>query len=234
MIGSILVVSLWNNAENCSFCVLTQPILIKYQFREWGVKEHQTLHNLRIYHIVIRSGVKYSIAAKDLISQQSGTGQITVGSVAFRFFIGWNPLQWIRLGSNPHPDLNCKFGTIANTTLSPSLGSLHHDLEVNIHTCSIMVSMFTQAWYPSPSPNLEDYCLQVRMIMTSKSICKLARLWPPCLHYHGHQSETPQSLNHGLQVHLWAHLIVIFRCNPNCSQALLAACPDIPSRWVAI
>ena len=41
--------------------------------------------------------------------------------------------------------------------------------------------------------------LQTRSIIASKCISTLARSWPP--------SASPSSLNHGLQVHLWVHLI---------------------------
>jgi hypothetical protein len=44
----------------------TQGILIGSHLDEWEVKEHPKRHNLRTYHIVIRSELKYLIGAKVL------------------------------------------------------------------------------------------------------------------------------------------------------------------------
>jgi len=111
-------------------------------------------------------------------------------------------------------------------------------LQVHLRSHSIMASMsianLARLHPPSASPNPLDYGLQVRLrghsISASKCISKLARSWDP--------SPSPNPLylalqvtlsshNHGLQVYLWVHLIVIFRRTSNCSQPPPAASRDI-------
>ena len=64
---------------------------------------------------------------------------------------------WQRLGFDPDPDPKWRSGTVANTTSSASLRSLHHSLHVNLQTRSITdspcISEFSQCWHPTPSPN---------------------------------------------------------------------------------
>jgi len=83
-------------------------------------------------------------------------------------------------------------------------------------TASKYLSNLAQSWPPSVSPNSLDDSLQVhlqtRAITASNCISKHARLRPPSLHNHGLQvpisklarsrppSESPNSLDHGLQV----------------------------------
>ena len=97
---------------------------------------------------------------------------------------------------------------------SPSASpiSLDHGLQVDHQTRSITGCKFAQSW-------TRNAYLQHCMITASKCISKLA--WLPPL------SASPKSLNHGLGVYLWVHLIVIFKHTSNFSQAPTAASPDI-------
>jgi len=96
------------------------------------------------------------------------------------------------------------------------------------HGLQVHISKLARSQPPCVSPNLLDYSLQVRKIMTSQCINTLAWSWPP--------SASPKSLDHGLRVYLWVHSIVTFRRTSKCSQAPPAASPDIPcvDGWVAI
>jgi len=95
---------------------------------------------------------------------------------------------------------------------SASPHSLDRGLQVYLQTRSITAWKFAKSWPPSAYPH-------PRSITASKCISKYARLPPP--------SASPKSLDHGLGVYLWVHLIVIFRHSSNCSQAPPTASPDI-------
>jgi len=86
-IQSLFTELLSDNAKIFVFFQATQRIVIISQIEEWEVKEHQKLHLLRIYHIVIQSELKSLIGAKVLSLRKSGTCQKTAGSVRFGFLI---------------------------------------------------------------------------------------------------------------------------------------------------
>jgi hypothetical protein len=62
--------------------------------------------------------------------------------------------------------------------------------------------------------------LQTHLIMASKCITEFTWSYPP--------NVAQNSLDHGIQLYLWVHSIVIFRRTSNCSPAPPAASPDIP------
>jgi len=90
--------------------------VIESQIEEWQVKEHLKLHTLGIYHIVIRSELKYLIGAKVRSWQKCGTSQRTAGLVRCSFSMWSNLLPGFKSGSDPDPEPNRQFGTVANTT----------------------------------------------------------------------------------------------------------------------
>ena len=70
------------------------------------MKDHLKLHLLHIYHIVIRSELKYLIGVKVLSLRKCGTGQKTAGSVGFggvRFFDGVKPVATVSVRFQPGP-----------------------------------------------------------------------------------------------------------------------------------
>ena len=81
------------------------------------MNEHQKLHLLHIYHIVIQSELKYLFGARVPSLQKYGTGQKTVGSLGFSFWIRYNPVQRFQFGCNPDLELNRQFRTVANATM---------------------------------------------------------------------------------------------------------------------
>jgi len=72
-------------------------------------------------------------------------------------------------------------------------------LIVHLHAQLITASQFSWSWPASASRNSLIYSLQVRMIMASKYISKVAQSQPPAAFL--------SSFNHGLQVHLWGHSV---------------------------
>ena len=82
---SIFVELLWNNTNNWAFFAVTQRILTGSQNGDQEVKEYATLHLVHIYHIVIRSELRYLMGAKVCSSRQ------------------WGPAIW-----RTHPT-NCRF-----------------------------------------------------------------------------------------------------------------------------
>jgi len=76
------------------------------------MKEHPTPHHLHVYYIVIRSELKYLIGVIDL--QVKPDKKLRV-CAQFGFLMWWNPLQQFRFSSDPEPELNPAFGTVANT-----------------------------------------------------------------------------------------------------------------------
>jgi len=125
--------------------------------------------------------------------------------------------------------------------------SLDHGLQVYLHTRSITaskcISKLARSRPPSASPNSLDHGPQVYLQTRSITACKFARSWPPSAYLHTRSitaskcisklarlpppSASPKSLDHGLGVYLWVHLIVIFRRTLNSCQAPPAASPDI-------
>jgi len=73
VIQSLFIKSFRKTPNFLHYFTATQWIVIRSQFGEWKVKEHLKLHLLHIYHIVIRSQLKYLIGAKDLSSRKWGS-----------------------------------------------------------------------------------------------------------------------------------------------------------------
>jgi len=103
--------------------------------------------------------------------------------------------QWIesQLPSHLPPDLP------PPNRLPPSTPpiSIDHGLQVYLQTRRITAFKFARSRTPSAY-------LQTRSIAASQCISKLARSRP--------KSASPNSLYHGLQVHLWAHSISASKC----------------------
>jgi len=102
-----------------------------------------------------------------------------------------------------------------------SANSLDRGLQVYVPNRSITPSKFAQSWPPSAY-------LQTRSITASKCISKITRIQPPRSRNHlppsvylltgliTASSASPNSLEHGLQLHLQTHLITASKCiSPN-------------------
>jgi hypothetical protein len=116
----------------------------------------------------------------------------------------------------------CKFAWSCLRSASPNLH--YHELRVHLSvyliTASKCISQLPRSQRSSVSPNLLEYDLQVNSIITSERISKYAPLPLP--------GKSKNSLDHGLGVFLWLHLIIIFRSIANRYQAPPSASPDIP------
>ena len=82
--------------------------------------------------------------------------------------------------------------------------SLDHGLQMNVQTWMITDSMFSQSCHPSAPPNSLDSCFQVRTIMHSKCISKLARSLT--------RSASLCIFDHDLQVYLQIRSITTSKC----------------------
>jgi len=114
-----------------------------------------------------------------------------------------------------------------------SPNSLDDSLKVYLQTHSITASKYiskerrwvygdagvTKVKWATRSNSLKVH-LQTHLITDSQCISEFTQSWSPIA--------SPNSLDHSLGVYVWVHLIVIFRCTWNCSQAPPAASPDIP------
>jgi len=121
------------------------------------------------------------------------------------------------------PSTASKFLSKLATFRLPS--SHNHGFQMHLQTHSNTASKLARSRPPSAY-------LQTGQVTASKCISKLSRSWPPSVSPNsrddGHQSPSPNPLDHDLAVYLWVHLIIIFRFTTNCSQPQPAASPDIP------
>jgi hypothetical protein len=116
VIRSILIKLLQKRHNFQHYVTVTNQILLTLQTGEWEAKEHTKLHNAHIYHILIRSVLKYIIGAQVLTSWIYGSS-LSNTRPKNHYFIRNLVFQLLFCGHIrflPHPELNRGLSSSSN------------------------------------------------------------------------------------------------------------------------